>query len=92
MVQGKFKSGHYRKVQRRLPGGSTQQHYEERTPRQPHCAACGTVLHGIPRMSNVEAKNSPKTTKRPERPYGGMLCSACMRVKIVAEHQKRMMA
>jgi large subunit ribosomal protein L34e len=88
MVQGKFKSGHYRRVQRKVPGGRTVQRYEEGTPKAPHCAGCGQQLHGIPRMSVVAAKNAPKTTKRPQRPYGGVLCSACMRAKLIEQARK----
>jgi ribosomal protein L34E len=29
----------------------------------------------------------PKTQKRPERPFGGMLCSACMRRKIITNNR-----
>jgi large subunit ribosomal protein L34e len=27
----------------------------------------------------LKMKNMPKSSKRPERPYGGVLCSACTR-------------
>lgn len=87
MVEGKFKSGRFARKHVKVSGGRTVLRFEERTPRQPHCSGCGRVLPGIPRMSRAEAKNSPKTTKRPERPYGGVLCSACMRAKIIEQAQ-----
>ncbi len=87
MVQGKFKSGRFRRVQRKVPGGRTAHRFEEARPKQARCGACGKVLHGIPRFRVSEARHSPKTAKRPERPYGGALCSACMRAKIVKENE-----
>jgi large subunit ribosomal protein L34e len=36
-------------------------------------------LQGIPRLRAVEIRKLPKSKKRPERPYGGYLCSECMR-------------
>ncbi len=85
MVEGKFKSGRFARTHVKVPGGRTVPRFTERTPRQPHCSGCGAPLHGIPRMRRVEAKNAPKTAKRPERPYGGVLCSACMRKRIVEQ-------
>jgi large subunit ribosomal protein L34e len=79
MVQGKFKSGRFRKVQRKVPGGQTKQHFRERKPKQATCGETGEKLHGIPRMSATEAKNAPKSEKRPQRPYGGALSSRAMR-------------
>lgn len=43
------------------------------------CAVCGRQLHGVPRLKRNEMKTWRKTEKRPERPYGGYLCSACSR-------------
>jgi len=88
MVQGMFKSGRFARVHVKVPGGRTVLRFNERKPKAPHCATCGLALAGIPRMTRVEAKNSSKSSKRPERPYGGQLCSACMRAKIVAQHRK----
>ena len=83
MVQGRFKSGHYRRVQRKLPGNRTTTQFKEGKPSQPHCGRCGKALHGIARMTKVEAQHAPKTAKRPQRPFGGALCSACMRIAII---------
>jgi len=88
MVQGKYKSGRFARKHVKVPGGRTVPRFEERRPKQAHCTGCGKTLPGIPRMTRVEAKNSPKTAKRPERPYGGQLCGACMRQKIIAQHRK----
>ena len=36
-------------------------------------------LSGVPRERPAKMANMPKTLKRPERPYGGVLCSKCTR-------------
>ncbi len=74
MPSGRHKSGSKRKIQRRLPGGNTKTFYKERLPGKAKCAMCGKPLNGVPRK-----KKLPKSLKRPERPYGGNLCSECMR-------------
>jgi|GEM_PF-67491 len=85
MVQGKFKSGRLRKRKVTVPGGRTVTRYLERKPKQAHCAETGAPLHGIPRRHAIDAKNASKTSKRPERPYGGVLASEPMRKKMRSE-------
>lgn len=45
------------------------------------CAECKKPLPGMPRGSRVEIRRLSKTQRRPERPYGGQLCSPCTRRK-----------
>ena len=71
-----------RRVHKALPGGRNTVHYVTRKPKQARCAGCGAALHGIPRELPSKMTNMPKTKKRPERPYGGMLCSKCTRKRI----------
>jgi len=85
MPQGYKKSGSLRKVFKKMPGGESKLTYLARNPSVHKCAECGKELKGIPRLSSTKAKNTPKTKKRPERPYGGYLCSSCARKKIVQE-------
>ena len=68
-----------------MPGGKTRQVYVKKKTRIHGCAKCGAQLKGIPRLSSTKAKNSPKTEKRPERPYGGFLCNRCAREKLKRE-------
>jgi len=82
MVEGKLKSRKLRRVYVRMPGGETRILYKKRIMGKHKCGNCGKELHGIPRMIKSRFKNLPKTKKRPERPYGGNLCSLCMREKI----------
>lgn len=85
MVAGKHKSGTYRKVFKRTPGANTVVHYEKRKPKQAHCHLCGDPLKGVPRERPYKMQNMPKTMKRPERPFGGVLCSRCSRKQIINE-------
>lgn len=85
MPQGSKKSGTFRKVFKRTPGAKSVVHYELRNPKPHKCAQCGQVLPGIPRLRPTEMKNTPKTMKRPERPYGGYLCNSCVKRRIIQE-------
>lgn len=76
------KSKSLRKVFRRTPGGRTVEHYKPRKPKKAHCASCGAVLKGVLRERPYKMQNTPKTKKRPSRPYGGVLCSKCLRQRI----------
>jgi len=72
-----------RRLQIKVPGGATRLHYRERKPGKAKCNSCGSILKGVPRERNLKMHKLPKTKKRPERPYGGNLCSKCMRSLIV---------
>jgi large subunit ribosomal protein L34e len=85
MVAGRHKSRSLRRVAKRTPGGRNVTHYEKRKPSAAHCSECGAKLHGVPRERPYRMQNMPKTAKRPERPYGGVLCSKCARQKIMEE-------
>ena len=85
MVEGKFKSGRFRKIFVKTSGGRTAVHYKKRKPSKAKCAGCGAVLPGVPRERLHKMKKISKTKKRPERPYGGFLCSKCARKKIITE-------
>ena len=75
-----FKSGRLRKISVRTPGGKVAVHYRERKPSKALCGSCKKQLAGVPRELPSKMMNMPKTAKRPERPYGGVLCSSCMRL------------
>ena len=80
MPQGKFKSGRFRKIFVKVPGGDTKVHYKERKPQNAHCAITGEVLHGVPRERPAKLGKLSKSKRRPERPYGGMLSSKALRL------------
>ena len=82
MPEPRRRSGTFRRICVVLPGNRTVTHYEKSKPKKAHCAGCGRQLAGVPRERSTKLQNMPKTAKRPQRPYGGVLCSACSRQKI----------
>lgn len=85
MAEGKIKSRTFRRIKVKVPGGRTTTHYKLRKPKAAHCGICGAVLKGVPRERPVKMRTLAKTKKRPERPFGGVLCSKCSRAKIKAD-------
>lgn len=83
MPAPKLRSRSLRKIFRKVPGGRTSIHYKRRKHNVAKCSNCGASLKGIPRELPYKMRNLAKTKKRPERPYGGFLCSQCMRQMIV---------
>ncbi len=79
MPEPRFRTRTNRKIQKKLPGGKTVDLYSKGKPRVAKCANCGKSLKGIPRERQHKMKKLGKTKKRPERPYGGNLCSDCAR-------------
>ena len=75
-----YKSKRFRKIFVRTPGGKTTVHHRERKPSPARCALTGQILPGVPRERPAKMVNLPKTKKRPERPYGGILSSRAMRL------------
>ncbi|HZX12303.1 MAG TPA: 50S ribosomal protein L34e [Candidatus Nanoarchaeia archaeon] len=79
MPQPRYKSHSKRRITLRTPGGRLVVHYKKRKPNKAQCRICGNDLKGVPRVRATALKRIPLTKKRPERPYGGNLCSPCMR-------------
>jgi large subunit ribosomal protein L34e len=80
----KHKNRSFRRVIRKLASRVTV-HYKKRNPKQAHCGNCGSVLQAVPRGRPYKMQNMAKTKKRPERPYGGVLCSKCLRTEMKAK-------
>jgi large subunit ribosomal protein L34e len=85
MPAGSRKSRTFRRVFVKTPGNRTIVHYRKRKPKRATCAKCGQILAGVPNERPYKLQNMPKTSKRPERPYGGVLCSKCMRETMIAK-------
>ena len=85
MPSGKHKSRTLRRIFVRTIGGNVTKHFRKRKISQSSCGGCGVILKGVPNNIQSKLKNLPKTKKRPERPYGGVLCSSCMRKKIIQQ-------
>ena len=78
-----LRSRSLRKVYRKVSGGRVSIHYKKRKPKAARCGNCGTMLKGVPRELPFKMRSMAKTKTRPERPFGGVLCSRCMRVTII---------
>ena len=79
MVRRALRSRSLKRRQKKVPGGRTVTHYRRKKPSKAKCGKCGKELKGVPRLRPSALRKLPKTKKRPERPYGGSLCSSCMR-------------
>lgn len=88
-MQHKHKSNTFAEQKVKAPGGRVVSKFVKRKPSKAKCALCDVKLSGVPRELPIKMKSMPKTHKRPERPYGGVLCSSCMRAKLkVAARQQ----
>ncbi|MEK6909496.1 MAG: 50S ribosomal protein L34e [Candidatus Aenigmatarchaeota archaeon] len=67
------------KVKRRAPSGKIKIHKRKERPALAKCANCKSPLHGIQRKIPSEFKKLSASERRPDRPYGGYLCSHCTR-------------
>lgn len=83
LAESRSKSRTFARSQVRIPSGKTVTHYSRRKNARPQCAGCGDFLKGVPRAFPSELHNIPKTQRRPQRPYGGVLCSSCSRQTII---------
>jgi len=79
MTKPMHRSRTLRRKKVRTPGNRLVTHFLKRNPKVAKCARCGNPLHGIPRKIPSIFRNLAKTKKKPQRPYGGNLCSRCMR-------------
>ncbi|MBS3052019.1 MAG: 50S ribosomal protein L34e [Candidatus Aenigmarchaeota archaeon] len=79
MTKTRFRSGSWTKSKVKTPGNKIVTHYSRQKLSAMKCAKCKKPLHGVGRYLSKQWKKLSKTEKRPERPYGGQLCSACMR-------------
>ena len=84
MVQGRLKSRSFKRIDRRVPSGKSKRFFALRKPDKAKCARCRTTLKGVPNERPRIMQNLAKTEKRPQRPFGGVLCSACMRAEIIS--------
>jgi len=84
-MQRRLRSRSFRRVYVKTPGGDVVIHYKKRKPKSAHCGKCGAVLKGVPRELPYKLGKLAKTERRPERPYGGVLCSGCMRALFIKE-------
>ena len=71
-----------RRVFTKTPGGKLELVYKRRKTSKHKCASCGKNLLGVPNQIPLKVKKLPKSSRRPERIYGGYLCSRCLKEKL----------
>ena len=81
MPARRFRSRTYKRRHISVPGGVSVR-FVEKKRKVSKCARCGGPLAGVPRASPGGLMVMPKSSRRPTRPYGGNLCSACARQAI----------
>ncbi|MCX6708070.1 MAG: 50S ribosomal protein L34e [Candidatus Woesearchaeota archaeon] len=81
----RYRSRTFRRIYTKTPGGVTVLHYARRKNAKPQCAECGAFLFGVARGIKNLVKKVPRSARRPSRPFGGNLCSACTRRVIIAK-------
>jgi large subunit ribosomal protein L34e len=82
MPAGREKSRRLRRVFVKT-SGKLKMHYRERKPSKAVCGRCGKALSGVPRERPADLRKMAKTERRPERVYGGVLCSGCTRRELI---------
>lgn len=85
MVRRSLRSRSLKRKKVRTPGNRPVVHYEAKKTKIAKCADCQNPLKGVPRVARSGMRKLPKTKRRPQRPYGGNLCSSCMRKKLRKE-------
>ena len=85
MPAPRLRSRSLRELHKKVPGGRTSTFFKKRKPQPAKCGKCGDVLKGIPREFPFRMRKMAKTKKRPERPFGGVLCTKCMRKEILSK-------
>ena len=79
MVEPRLRSRSLKRKYTRTPGGKSVIHYRRKKSSKAKCAVCKSPLSGVPALRPSEFRKLPKSKRRPNRPYGGNLCSRCMR-------------
>jgi len=79
MPEPRYRSRSYKRINKKTPGGKNALRYKKKKPNKHICAKCDAFLHGVPRGRPFKIKKMSKTKKRPNRPFGGYLCSKCAR-------------
>lgn len=78
------------KTKRRAPSGKLSIVHKRKKTVAARCAICKRPLHGVPRLIPSEMKKLSKTEKRPERIFGGYMCSNCTRERLKQDLRKKL--
>jgi large subunit ribosomal protein L34e len=83
------RSTSFRKRMVKTPGGKIKIHYAKKAAGPARCSACGRPLQGVPTGTMRETARLKRTQRRPDRPYGGNLCSSCTKAKMKVKNMER---
>jgi len=78
MVRRSLRTRSVKKMKIRTPGGQTVTHFRGSKPGKSICGRCGAHLPGLTVGTGTELSNTPSSSKRPGRPFGGVLCTGCL--------------
>jgi len=68
-----------KKIQKTTPSGKRVVKRGRKKPSASLCSKCGAKLHGMPKARPSAMMKIAPSKRTPNRPYGGNLCSRCMR-------------
>jgi len=85
MVSGMHKSRTMRRIMTRTPGGKVKKTHALRRSGFALCQKTNVKLHGVPRGRPSDIAKIPRSARRPERPFGGVLSSKAARELIIKE-------
>ncbi|MBS3135353.1 50S ribosomal protein L34e [Candidatus Woesearchaeota archaeon] len=80
MVGKALRSRSFRRIKVKVPGGRVVVSFRKRVPKLGSCHITGEKLKGVSRGFDYQVRNMSKSSKRPSRPYGGVLSSRAMRL------------
>jgi len=77
MVRRSLRTRSRKKVKVRTPGAMVVTHFRAERAGRAECGRCGKALPGVPTGSSTYIGSLTPSSRTPERPYGGVLCSDC---------------
>lgn len=80
-----------RRLRLKTPGGLLKIIYKKRKPSRAECAVCKKPLLAVPQELPYKIKSLSSSKRRPERPYGGLLCSKCSRKEIIKKTRAQLL-
>jgi len=84
MVCGNNKSRNLRRIHKKVTISNKIIHNPKK-PNKSTCNNCGVILNGISPQRNKNLSKSSKSSKRPNRMFGGNLCAKCLKDLLVLE-------
>ena len=90
MTIHQHRSRKLRRLRLKTPGGLLKIIYKKRKPSRAKCAVCKKSLLAVPSELPYKIKALSLSKRRPERPYGGLLCSKCAKAEIIKKARSQL--